>query len=187
MTSEKLENNVKKLKSKASLEPNSKASLFDHCCITVTSMSHHCLITVFAKLSFVTSRCIITLHMHCRTIKWINEFSKPCKWLQIHCIRLEYDRWHLKAWTWHKGAQMEGITVPSLSHHCLITVWSLILAVGLVCIHQINYHTSNTLQKEKIQWMTSQKLANDMKELKSKGCTVRLLTNQITVWSLFFV
>jgi hypothetical protein len=32
----------------------------------------------------------------------------------------------------HKRAQIKGITVPSLFHHCLITVPSLFLAVGLV-------------------------------------------------------
>jgi hypothetical protein len=31
-----------------------------------------------------------------------------------------------------KKAQIKGITVPSLFHHCLITVPSLLLAAGLV-------------------------------------------------------
>jgi hypothetical protein len=46
MPSQKLENDIKELKS--------KASLFDHCSIIVLSLSHHCLITVFFKWSCVT-------------------------------------------------------------------------------------------------------------------------------------
>jgi hypothetical protein len=136
MTIQKLDNDIKVLKS--------KASLFDHCCITVPSLSHHCLITVFVKRSYVTKHTPKALQMD-------KIWSLTSQNLENDVIKLKS-----KASLFHHC----HITVPSLSHHCLITVWSLFFK-----------HTPKALQQDTIRSITSQNRANDIKEPKSKGIT----------------
>jgi hypothetical protein len=116
MTSQKLENNVIKLKS--------TASLFHHCHITAPSLSHHCLITVW---SLFLSKDLVS----------------P-KTLPRHCKRIKYDQWHLKTLEIMLKSSNQRhhccITVASLFHHCLITVWSLFLAVAPVSRNTLPRH-----------------------------------------------
>jgi hypothetical protein len=57
----------------------------------------------------------------------------------------------------------------SLLHHCSITVSSLCFFQMVLCHQQMHHHTSNALNKDTISSMTSQNLANDIKEPKSKA------------------
>jgi hypothetical protein len=77
MTSQNIDNNNKKLNSK---ESKSEASRLHHCSITVSSLSHQCLIIVFGSRSCFTTRSITTLSRHGKRKRIINDVSKPCKW-----------------------------------------------------------------------------------------------------------
>jgi hypothetical protein len=101
ITSQKLENDIKELKS--------KESPFDHCCITVLSLLDHFLITVFSNGLLLQ-----------KDITWSMTSQK------LENKRIKHDQWHIK----NNSKKLKSkaslfnhccITVSSLSHHCLIT------------------------------------------------------------------
>jgi hypothetical protein len=103
MTSQKLENDIEEPKSKAQKRARIKGmtvvSLSHHCWgITVASLFHHCLITVFGSRSCVTSRCIITLQMHCKRIKYDQWHHKPLIIFYPFAIPWECVWWRKTIW-----------------------------------------------------------------------------------------
>jgi hypothetical protein len=85
-----------------------------------------------------------------------------------------------------KNDTTEPKSKASLLHHCSITFSSLLdhcFFQMVLCHQQMHNHTSNALQKDKISSMTSQNLANDIKEPKSKASLLHHC--HITVSSLF--
>jgi hypothetical protein len=141
-----------------------------HCCITVPSLSHHCLITVFVKGSFVTSRCIITLQMHCKRIK--------------------YDQWHLKTLQMILKSSNQRhhccITVSSLSHHCLTSFWSLFWSKGLVSPNTLPRHCK-TIKYDQWQFKSFIMTLKSSNQMHHCSVTVASLFHHclITVTSLF--
>jgi hypothetical protein len=66
----------------------------------------------------------------------------------------------------------EPKSMASLFDHCSITVSSLLdlcFFQMVLCHQQMHHHTSNALKKDKISLLSSQNLANDIEELKSKA------------------
>jgi hypothetical protein len=154
-------------------EPKSKASLFDHCLITVPSLSHHwsCVTKHTSKAlqkDKIWSMTCLNLAYHIKLHKW-----------KASLLQGIVEGWNLindfsEAWNCHKEPKSKAslfdhclITVPSLSHH-----WS--------CVTK---HTPQALQKDKIWSMTCLNLANHINLLKWKASLLH--HRSITVSSLF--
>jgi hypothetical protein len=141
MTCQKLEDDIEKLKSKGI----TFRLLLHHFAITVSSLLHHCFcqkVMFHHQINNHTSKALL------KNIIWSMTSQK-----------LENDIKELKS-------------KASLFDHCCITVSSLFdhwFCQKVKFYYQISNHTRKALIKDKIWSMTSQKLENDIKELKSKA------------------